>query len=168
MSKYEIVESEVQPFTKGSAMSHPKDDMTINNMVLAYKLVDFVEKEAAERKKVLRKQILSYAEVEGEPTEKGGSSVQVNGFKVVRERRRAADPNPEGIKELLEKNGIDVEEAFDAVKVLQLSPTKIKYLIESGKLDKEKVEALHAITFALRVFEPKELKPLLAESKAAK
>lgn len=163
---YEIVQAEVAPFTKGAAMSTPLDDMSINQMVLAYKLADFVEKAVKARKEALRTEILAWTEQHGELTEKAGYVADVAGFRVTNEARRSTSPDPEGIKAMLEAQALGVDEAFDTVKVLQLSPSKVKFLVESGKLDEDAVEELHKVTRALRVQEPKEMRPVLNEAKA--
>jgi hypothetical protein len=92
----------------------------------------------------------------------------VDGFKLTAECRRSSAPDAEGLKELLSKKGLKVGEAFDEVKTLVVNPTKVAFLVETGKLKAKDVEALHGTSFALRVTESvKELKEELAVLKPA-
>lgn len=168
-TKHQALQTEVAPFTRGSMMSTPLDEMSIADQVRAYKAVDFVEKQAKERKSPLRASLLAHVEAHGAKAEKSlNEYVVIDGFRVTREHRRESAPNAETLKTLLEEHGIPLEEAFDTVKVLQASPSKIKYLVDSGKITAKEAESLHGVTHALKVTEPKEMKPLLAECKPTK
>ena len=163
---YEILTTEVVPFTKGAAMGTALADLSVVEQVRAYKAVDFVEKQIKPRKAALREELLAYVNSHGEAMPKSNNSqAMVEGFRLTKELRRGSTPNAEKLRGLLEKHEIDIDEAFDTVKVLQPSPSKIKYLVDSGKITAEEAESLHDITEALKVTEPKEVKGLLAECK---
>jgi hypothetical protein len=163
----DLILSELIPFTKGSLMATDEDELSPADAAAAYRLVDAVEKMCKARKDKLKPRLHQFAEEAGTPTEKGGFVLLTeNGFKVTREKRVAADPSAEGIKNMLKDAGLETSEAFTTIKVLQLDASKVKFLVESGKFNEDEVEALKNVTFAMKVVEPKEAKPLIAKAKA--
>lgn len=162
----ELILSELIPFTKGSMMNTPEDDLDPEDAAAAYRLIDYVEKLCKARKDRLKPVLHQYAEDTGKATEKGGFiSTTSAGFKVTREKRVANEPEAEGIKVLLKDAGLPITEAFTEIKVLQMDASKVNFLIESGKIDKADVTKLKKVTWAMKVVEPKEAKPLLANAK---
>jgi len=154
--------AQLKTLAESRAFSASPATLSAEQAATAYTLFDALEKFAKARKAQLRVLLLAFAESNGTATEKGGQECNVGSGRVVRERRRSTAPDPEGIKKLLTDAQLPVTEAFEEIKVLELSPSKVKYLIETGKLDGANVEALHAITWALRVFPNKTLKEGLA------
>lgn len=169
MNIQQIVETVIKPITQGVVVTQPIEKLAPTDAVLAFKFIDFIEKQVAGRKKALRDFLLGYAEAQGEVNPKSGSkAVKVEGTTVIKERRRDNNPNADGLKGLLADAGIKLDAAFDEVKVLQVNPTKLQFLVETGKLKKDAVEALYGITFALKVQESKAIKEALADAKAPK
>lgn len=163
----ELILGEMIPFTKGSLMAIDEDDLSAEEAAVAYRLVDAVEKMCKARKDALKPRLHQFAEDGGVLTEKGGHILTVeNGFKVTREKRVSSTPDAEGIKNMLKDAGLKTEEAFTVIKVHQLDVSKVKFLVESGKFNEDEVKALHNVSFAMKVVEPKETKKLLTSAKA--
>jgi hypothetical protein len=124
-----------------------------------WKTLDVAEKVLTSkegRKANLRQSLLDDAESQGTPTEKGGQMIEdkESGFKVIRERREGKLPEIKPLIALLKKKEIPVVKAFDEVKELVPSPSKIEYLVQTGVLTQEEVDACKKVTFALRVDAP--------------
>lgn len=163
-----LVESVIKPVTKGEVSTKPVEELSATEAVVAFKVLDFIEKEIEPRKKALRAMLLGWVETHATKTTKTGSQVaDLGGFSLTREKRRASEPEAEGLKKLLAEGGLKLEDAFDEVKVLQLNPSKLAFLVETGKLKIDAVEALHAIQWALKVREPKSVKEVLTSAKAS-
>lgn len=145
------------------------EELGVSARALLFKVVDAIEKSADARRKVIRESLLEYAKSHGEEDpDKGHFRAEVEGFKLTAEKRRSSEPDAEGLKELLNKKSIKLSEAFDEVKTLVVNPTKVAFLVETGKIKAKDVEALHNFSFALRVTEAvKELKEELAVLKPA-
>jgi len=165
-----IISNVVKPFTSNPIVVEPTENLSPSDAVAAFKALDFVEKQIDARKKALRTLLLGWVENrdvnEVKLTKTGSQIATLAGFSVTREKRRANEPTADGIKELLIKAELSLSEAFDEIKVLQLNPSKLSFLVETGKIAKKDVEALHAITWALKVREPKDAKELLDSAKA--
>jgi len=163
----DLLLTEVVPFTKGTLMTMVVSEDNMDDAALAYRIIDWVEKLCVARKEALKPSLHAFAEKNGEKLPNGGYAVKAgNGFLVTRERREASDPDPEGVKDLLKAVGIQLEEAFTTIKVLQLDASKVNFLVESGKLDGAAVQKLKKVSYALKVSEPKEAQPLLKSAKA--
>jgi len=163
----ELILTELIPFTKGSCMAIDEDDLSAEDAAVAYRLVDAVEKLCKARKDKLKPRLHQFAETDGKLTEKGGHVLKLaNGFETQREKRTSSDPDPNGIKNMLKDAGLGVDDAFTTIKVLQLDASKVKFLVESGKFNEDEVKALHNVTYALKVIEPKETKKLILGAKA--
>jgi len=88
----------------------------------------------------------------GEGTETAsGQSLKLRDVTIARQERVAKTPDAEGMKQLLQQNGMEVNDAFDVVKTLALNPSKVDFLVEIGQLDFRQVEGLKRRSTALKV-----------------
>jgi hypothetical protein len=138
-------------FLNGPVMQKTVTSMSIEEIAHSYYLLHGMEKAMKERKEELRQQLLPYVEKHGKHSVKGGYYVILEGLNVLRESRRDSTPDLDALKKMLATKGLKVEDCFDAVSQLQFNPTKLAFLIETGKLNEDEVEDLHRITLALKV-----------------
>jgi len=129
----------------------PVSELSIAQMALVYKFVDAVEKAAQARKKELKPTLLAYAQANGEKTEKGHYQASADGHKIMNEVRQATEPKMDDFRELLEEKGLKLTTAFNEVKTLVYDPSKVKHLIDVGKLEADEVDELRSTSHALKV-----------------
>jgi hypothetical protein len=168
MNQSQVIESAVKPLTQGEVVATPIEKMSPADLVLAFRVLDFIEKQVKTRKAALRDALLGYADTFGVEDKKGSKHAQLDGSKITKEKRISTDPNADGLKTLLTAAQLGLSEAFDEVKTLQVNPSKVAFLVETGKLKDSEVAALHAVTWALKVAESKALKETFASAKAPK
>lgn len=132
---------------------------------VAWCILDLLEKVAKERKEVFRECLMERAVEEGALTEKGGYTLEIEHTEVRREKRVSKLPEDEPLRELLAKSGIPYTEVFDEVKTLQINPSKLDFLVKTGRLSQTDVEACHPVTYALCVKPSEEIKRLQDEAR---
>jgi len=108
------------------------------------------------RLKSLRNGLLEATE-EGFHT-KTGRALDIGELTVEKQLRVSKLPDVNALRDKLDEEGIELQEAFDVVRTLQMNPSKIEYLIEIGKLEREDVVALHKQSEALKVTPSRNLK----------
>lgn len=86
------------------------------------------------------------------------TEMAVDGNLVTKTKRRATVPDIDKLKALLETRGIELTKVFDIVEKLQLNPSRLQFLVDTGKLSAEDVENLHEITWAVEVEPSSDLK----------
>lgn len=153
--------SEVAPLASGQILLDDVAEMSMVEAVYAFHAVDQLGKALEVRREQLREFLLNQAKASGEATEGGGQSLEVHGSTVLRERRQNQSPDAEMLKAVLQADGIEVEACFDEVKSLQFNPSKLKFMIDTGKIDPAKVEPLKKVSWAIRVTPSDELKKLM-------
>jgi len=157
MTFQEAVEQYVESLLTGDIMTAEADTANVESVVEAWVLLKYTYDRIDARLKALREVLLARAEEFGKDTDKGGSKLLVNGTTVLRERRQAALPDEKGLRTLLEKHGIKPDQAFSKVTKVVLDASKVKALVDLGKLPEDDVEDLRKVTWALRVQESAEL-----------
>jgi len=157
MTFTEAVEQYVESLLTGDLMSSDEEEIDITSLVESWVLLKYTSDRIDKRLKALRKELLARVEEFGITTEKGGGKLTVDGTAVHRERRQAALPDEKGIKALLQEHGIKNDQAFSKVTKVVLDASKVKNLVDLGKLPEDKVEALRKVTWALRVKESYDL-----------
>lgn len=153
MSFREAVEQYVRDLMNGPPMTDPVEDTPIEALVEHWVLLKYLKEASEDRMKALRKELLNRAETYGADTEKGGSKLTVEGTLVLRERRQAALPDEKKLRKLLDDRGIAPDKAFSKVTNVVMDASKVKALVDLGKLPADKVEAMRKVTWALRVKE---------------
>lgn len=153
MSFREAVEKYVRDLMVGPPMTDPVEDTPIEDLVEHWVLLKYLKEASEDRMKALRNELLNRAETYGADTEKGGSKLTVEGTLVLRERRQAALPDEKKLRKLLDERGISPDKAFSKVTNVVMDASKVKALVDLGKLPGDKVEAMRKVTWALRVKE---------------
>lgn len=133
------------------AMLDDPEQTPTEDLVKVWALLTRVGDAVEKRKKAIRKVLLARVETHGSPTEKGGQRVTVKGSLVLRERRRASQPDDKGLRDLLGSHGIDLAEGFSKTIKVVPDPSKLEALVNLGQLQAASVEKLHKVTWALRV-----------------
>lgn len=164
LSAKTLVRREIEPLGRGVALHTDPTTVPLASVVLSYAALNHIEKVIAKRKKELNPHLMKQAEAHGSLTEKGHRVLEVGQEKVTRERKLTAGPNEEKLKALLETKKLALFDVFDEVKAVVLNPSKLAYLVDTGKLKSDEVEALREESFALQVEPGPELKELLIEA----
>jgi hypothetical protein len=136
----------------------PLAKMTREQVAGAWLLVDLMEEITKDRKGELREALLEECAKRGITDEKGSFLMEVQGAKIKREKRQGKLPEEEGLKALLEKYRVDLDDCFDKVEYRVLNASKLESLIDTGKLPASEVDALKKITWALKVDPTDEVK----------
>lgn len=126
--------------------------------VAAWSILDRLEELIKQRKLQYRAHFLAKAEAEGKPTfdkktreDKGGQYLVVDGSEVIREKRESKLPEENAVKLLLAVKSIPIMEVFDEVKTVELNATKLKFMVDTGRLSKKEVNDLKKVDWALKV-----------------
>jgi hypothetical protein len=167
--KKQIVDSEYTPFIRGTMLQSGLAELSLADIVQAYvTLKDVLEGLPKERLGELRSYLLKHAESFGEDNGKGGQRLSVEGSTVTRERRvsnrRSLDTDT--ALNLAADKGLQPTDVCDEVvtKSLVVNPSKLDFLVQTGKLDKAAVEALYSVSWALKVVGSGELTGVLTEA----
>jgi len=139
--------------------------LTKEQTVIAWSVIDLLEKIAKDRKESFREALLQLAG-EGEPSEKGSYSVEVDGTRIIAEARTPEFPDEKKLKEIMKSKKLSMDLCFDQVTSYQLNPIKLDYLIDQGKITKEEVDSCRKTTYALKVQPDRETKDRLNEIKS--
>lgn len=150
--------SEVTPIASGKLMKEAPEKLSLVEQVQVHCVLKKVGDAVKTRLDEIREPLMAVTEKNGEKSETGNMEFDVDGSRVVVEHRKSKLPSAEGVTKLLLENKIAISEAFDEVKTLQLNASKLDFLVATGKLTKEQLEALCGETLALRVYPSKFLK----------
>jgi hypothetical protein len=153
-----VVLTEVTPIASGKLMNEHTGKLSLIEQVQAHCVLKKVGEAVESRLKELREPLMAITEASGEETETGNKEQDVDGSRVVVEHRKSKMPDSDKVTKLLQEKNIPLMEAFDEVKSLQLNPSKLDFLVQTGKLTKEQLAALCGETLALRVYPSKFLK----------
>ena len=133
--------------------------------VAAWAMLDTMIEVMEMRKAKYRVELLTRSERDGVPTDKGGNRLWIDDSEVIREKRQDKLPNENDFRILLATKGIAFTEAFDEVKSLQLNPSKVDYLIQTGRISQDEVDELRKTAYALKVKRSELLEKVLDDYK---
>lgn len=165
--KKQIIESEYTPFIRGTMLQGDLAGLSLADIVQAFvTLKDVLEGLPKERLGELRSYLLKHAESFGEDNGKGGQRLSVEGATVTREKRTAKTLDVDTVLNLATDHGLQPTDVCDEVttKSLIVNPSKLDFLVQTGKLDKAAVEGLYAVSWALKVVGSEELTGALFEA----
>lgn len=143
-----------------------RDDPTVVDdaiAVSAWVVIDALDKMLKERKESYRQRLFKTAVDSGGKTSKGGDTVSIDRNTVTREHRPAKTPDESALRTLLESKGVALTESFDEVKTLQFNASKFQYLVDRGIITKKEFEALHKVSYVLKVAPSPVIKDLLSK-----
>lgn len=158
---------DVSPVLNSDAMTRAPEDLSLSEAADAWQLLDLLRERVEARLKTLRDILMSAAERDGKPTEKGGFSVEFQGATIERQKRTSGEPDLNGMLTLLGSRKIHVTEVYDEIKSLVFNPSKADHLIRLGKLSQEEIEAFRKVNYALRVDKADEWKRLFERAGSA-
>ncbi len=158
------MDREVRPLLQGRAMQEDPNKLSLSETADAWQMLDLLREAVEERLKALRAVLLSAAERDGNPTEKGGATLALNGARLERVKRTASEPDQKEMLSLLAQRKLEITDAYDEIKSLVFNASKATYLIDTGKLSAEEVNARKNVSFALRVFKADDWVGLYDES----
>lgn len=159
-----LIEKYVLPFLSSRMMQAPVADLSMEEIAEIVALTRSLKKAVENREPSLRAALLKEAERVGVKNEKGGYTAFVGGMEVRKSVRQAVEPDEDGLLALLKEKNIPTGEAFDEVKNLQLNPTKVEFLVQTGKLTQAEVDKLRKTSDALSVEPATEMKQMLLEA----
>lgn len=165
--KADIVTDAFANLSRQWLLSTPVSEMTDEEAVGAWLQLDMIAAIAKGRKEELKARYMGVLEKTGEENDRGSFSMDVDGSTIVRERRQASLPDPELVKKLLTDRGLDISEAFDEQRSWELSPSKLKFLVECGKLPAQEIEDSRKVTWAFKVKPGAALKSVVDKTKKA-
>jgi hypothetical protein len=153
---------ETKAISSGRILSEPIEKLSLVEQVQSHVLLKCVGGAIEARLKLLRDPLMAVVTAKGDIVgEKGMKKLTVGGSSVCVESRRSSAPDENKARTLLLAKGISLTEVFDEVKTLVFNPSKLDYLVQTGKVTKEEVAALiPPATPALRVYPSKELEAL--------
>lgn len=132
-------------------------EMSVEDLTAAFLVLDGLLKDKgavalrlAEVKTRLKEIVTEKGKVENK--EAGHKVLQVGDVTLTNQRRPASMPEEKGLKALIEKTkGLSLKDVVTVIKTVKVDPSKVKALIDLGKLDEKKVEKLRKVTWALVV-----------------
>jgi hypothetical protein len=157
---------ELEPLLSGEVLNKPMADLSNAETATVFAMLHHVERLVKVRKEALREKLLAAAADEGSATEKGGYVVEYDGTKVIREKRVATSPNADAVRTLLEAAGLEEKDAFSQKTSWVLDPSKLKKLIDTGKLDADTIEKSKEVNLALKVFPSNEIEHAIKDAQA--
>lgn len=160
----EAVAAYAKPLLTSDLMQADPSGASIQALTEAFVLIKHLNEATDTRMKAIREVLLARIAEYGKDTPKGGRQIMVEGTSVRREARTAALPDEKGLKTLLTEYSVDFEQAFSKVVQVVLDASKLKALVDLGKIPEAKVEALKKTTWALRVIPSTELADRLQEA----
>jgi len=148
-----LLEAEVAPLVLGELMTTEyAKDSDAAGILQAWTALKYVKEQIESRMETLRMILLDKAEAEGKETEQKGQRLDLpEGSFVIRERRVDKLPNEDGLRALMIKADLSLDKAWSKQTVVTLDLSKVENLISLGHLDKEAVESLKKVQWALRV-----------------
>jgi len=160
--EHPLVETVIPVVTKPT-FRLPLEEMTLHEKVDAYVALDRLEKTVAARKKQLNEDLKGYTEQAGDPVEgTGHKRVNVNGTTLTRECRPSKTPELEKLLALCKKKKIaKKDQPLATQKQVVFDPSKLGYLISTGRLTQEDVKDLFPVLYALTFEASDELKLLM-------
>lgn len=157
MAFKEAVKNYIGSLMTSTIMSGDLSGYDTETLVKAWVMLRYTQERIEDRLKLLRTLLLARAEKYGKPTDKGGSRLLSDGSTVIRERRQSALPDEKVVRKLLEEYGLGVDKAFSSVTKVVLDASKLKALVDLGKLPEDQIEEARKVVWALRVKEAPEL-----------
>jgi hypothetical protein len=123
--------------------------LTLSEAVESYLIAHTTEEVGKNRREAIRDVLMAEAKAHGTSNEKGGQRLFTQeGHTIIRERRVSSAPDEKKLLSLLDRVGLNVEDAFDKVTVLQPNPNKVALLVENGHITEEDAQTLYKESFA--------------------
>ncbi len=139
--------------TSGDLMNKQISEMTTDQVASTWVGLTKATEMMTARLEGLRVALFERATAEGRETSNGHHILEIEGTEFIRERAQRKLPDEKTLKVLLEEAKLGVLEAFDEVTKLQMNPTKVDHLVETGRLPEDQVDEARKISYRLK-FKP--------------
>jgi hypothetical protein len=138
------------------------DEMDLEDVLVAWSVLDHMEKTAKQRKTALRARLLMEAETFGEKNSKGSAAMPLLGGVITSEARKSKKINPQKMSVVCERHGIALEDAGALVFVPDKD--KIERLVEEAVIPAWEVLEATDIkrSQALKVVKPPAVRELIS------
>lgn len=166
-TRAEVQLTTVRKLTSQWLLSASVEEMSDDEAAAAWSFLDLMEAISKDRKTQIRAKLLDRIEEVGDENEKGSFVANMEGAEVIKEKRQAKLPDPNLVEELLKEREMNISEAFDQETKWVMSPSKIDFLVQGGKLPGDQLEASKKVTWALKVKPNPQVKGFIAETKKA-
>lgn len=153
-------------FDPGKLLNMLAKDMTAEQAAAAWSMLDLMESVASARKEQIRERVFELAVDKGVPDENGTYRAFIEGTKLGKRKNVSTKPEEKGLKKLLEELKIPILEVYDSVQITQLNMTKLEYLVETGRIPKDRVEALKKVTYTIELEPSPEVSDYLDRAKS--
>jgi hypothetical protein len=148
-------------------LSSPVEELTLAEQVSAHVMLRALCEASETRMAEVKDSLSVYVEAKGEAEgKKGTKAITILESKVSLEKRTASLPDYNGLLTLLEAKGLHVSDALDEVKTLKINPSKIAFLVATGKVKEEEINALRPVVPALRIYPSAALEEAIEPLKA--
>lgn len=127
------------------------EELTPEQVVSSWALLDYIIEKAEERKKLLRVHLLSLADERGEFLRNEGRELKIAGSKIIKERRKSQQPDEVLLRRLLDSKRIRNDSCFDSKVIETINLEKLKTMIHTGLISEEELKPMYSISFALRM-----------------
>ena len=158
------IERVQQAFYADPLFRDDPQDVDTSTAVAAWAMLKTLVETLSERQERYRQELLKRTQEQGAETPKGNQRLWLDDCEVMREKRQEKLPAEVDFRNLLALKNIPFSEAFDEVKYLKMNPSKIEYLVQTGKLQAAEVEELRKISWALKVNKSELLEKVLDDS----
>jgi hypothetical protein len=155
-----LLDQIARPFLDSDLMTADLTDTTPVDAVELWEMLDVLEDKIKERKLLLRKNLLAITESQGTKLESGSLRLELAGATIEKQFKQAKEPDKDELIKLLGVKNIPLNQAFDEIPALVYNPSKIAFLVETGKISAAEIESLCAKQTALRVTNAKEFMKL--------
>lgn len=152
-----MVADELVPLARGKMMNLKASEDTFEALTTAYIVLNELKKHVEKRLEAVKPSLHAHATAYGEKDEKGSYFADVGDNKICRRRSVSEMPNSDKLKALLETRNIELLDCFDIEKVVKLNASKLKLLIDLGKLKADEVDALRDEGFSIYMTGGKDL-----------
>ena len=116
--------------------------LSLNDMVQSHILLKALASAIEARLTEFKGPLKGFVELKGAKNDKGTQTLLVEGSSVSIEHKRASLPDDSKLRELLALKEISITDGFDEVKTLNVNPSKVDFLIQTGKLKADEVDAI--------------------------
>lgn len=149
--------------TSGDLMNKSIPEMTTDQVASTWVGLTKATELMTSRLEGLRVALFERAIAEGTATEKGHYILTIEGTEFIREKSQRKLPDEKILKVLLAEAKLGVLEAFDEVTKLQMNPTKVDHLVETGRIPEDEVNEAKKVSYRLKFKPSRELKDQLEE-----
>lgn len=150
-----------------SSLFAPAENKSFVEAAEDWQVLDLLAKLLEKELAALRLKLLDAVGSSNTVDEKGHRTLNVDEAKLTQQLRVASAPDHEKMLALVEAKSIAKELVFDEVRVLNFNPSKVDFLIDTGKLSKTDLEKITPVTTVLMVKKDKKWKDVFDPESAS-